>query len=293
MPPCVRKLKDIPKYYLMKLFIFAETKWALGRIYRDFTKFLDYEVRYLDWATYVYQDFLTNYEWCDKCLTNLCAYPVLKTSFPCFDLKKCIFVSHGFIEHREATYDENLTYGMTSDSLRSLFPPNITPFLMPNGVDPDNFNYIPRNGSITTIGWCGAFLVVWKQVNWAEHITKSLNIPLKICFGMSYDEVREWYNTIDLLLITSTPEPHIESGPLPAFEAIVSGVPVLGTPVGNFRHIPGPKFTTVEEGTELVRYYRENPTKLVELAKEQYDYVINNYTYKTLSKFWKDALEFS
>lgn len=278
---------------LMKLFIFAEKKWALGRIYKDFTKYLNYDVRYVSWEEYSFDEFIENYNWCDKCLTNLCAYNLIKDTFSFFDLKKCIFVSHGFTEHEVITYDKDLKYGMTSDSLKPLFPEYITPFLMPNGVDPDNFNYVPKDGNINTIGWCGAFRIWWKQVNWAEEISKSVGIDLKVCFGMNYEEVKNWYNTIDLLLVTAVPEPHFESGPLPPFEAIVSGVPVLGTPVGNFRYVPGPKFKTIEEGIELVKYYKENPTKLAELAKEQYEYVMNNYTYKTLSKYWKDALEFS
>jgi hypothetical protein len=277
----------------MKVFVFAELKWALGRIYKDVFKQLDYEVRFVSWEHYTIQEVVDTYTWCDKCVTNLCAYSCLKHSFPSIDLKKCIFISHGFTEHESAVYDTELRYGMTSDSLRPLFPDYIEPFLMPNGVDPDNFNYKPTDGTITTIGWCGAFRVDWKQVNWAEEISNQLKLPLKICFGMNHTEVRDWYSTIDLLLVTAIPKPHIESGPLPPFEAIVSGIPVLGTPVGNFRHVPGPKFTTVQEGIELVQYYKTHPAELKALATEQYEYVMNHYTYKTLSNDWKHALEFS
>jgi hypothetical protein len=277
----------------MKLFIFAEKKWALGRIYTDFTKYLDYDVKYLSWENYTYSEFIETFNWCDKCVTNLCAYHLFKNTFYFFDLKKCIFVSHGFTEHDGAIYDKDMKYGMTSDSLKPLFPEYVTPFLMPNGVDPDNFNYRPGDGQIKTIGWCGAFRVTWKQAPWAEEIAKKCGTEFKICFGMDYEGVKNWYNTVDLLLVTAIPEPYIESGPLPPFEAIVSGVPVLGTPVGNFRHVPGPKFKSIEEGVELVNFYKQNPEKLVELAKEQYEYVMNNYTYRTLSKYWKDALEFS
>lgn len=110
---------------------------------------------------------------------------------------------------------------------------------------------------------------------------------------MSYDQVRNWYNTIDVLLITAVPIAYKETGPLPAFEAIVSGVPVLGTPVGNFRHVPGPKFVTIEEAVSLLTYFKDQPQELVELARIQYDYVMNNFTYKTLGKQWQHALEFS
>ena len=105
---------------------------------------------------------------------------------------------------------------------------------------------------------------------------------------MSYDEVREWYHTVDLLLVTST----LETGPLPAFEAIVSGIPVIGTSVGNFANIPGPKFTSIEEGIKMVNDLKSNPEKMIELAKEQYDYVMKNYTYVSFADKWREAIQY-
>jgi hypothetical protein len=177
--------------------------------------------------------------------------------------------------------------------LKPFFPETVTPFLMPNGVDPDEFRYIPKDGSLKKLGWCGAPHVASKQVEWAHEISNKTQIPLTIASKLSYDEVREWYNTIDVLLITAVPIRYKETGPLPAFEAIVSGIPVIGTPVGNFYHIPGPKFTTVQEAVELIQHFKEHPQELVDLAKEQYDYVMNNFTYKVLAPQWKYALEFS
>jgi hypothetical protein len=226
----------------MKVFIFSDTHWALGRIHRDVMKQLNHEVQYTDWARYSWKEFMDNYQWCDKCITNLVAYKSLKPSFPYLDFKKCIFVSHGAVEHENVEYDPNLKYGMVSDCLAELFPPSITPFLMPNGVDPEEFNYIPKNGPIMSLGWCGAPHVASKQIGWATEISKQTTIPLKIASNLTYNEVRNWYNTIDILIVTAVPIRYKETGPLPAFEAIVSGVPVLGTPVGNFRHVPGPVY---------------------------------------------------
>lgn len=278
----------------MKVFIFSDTHWALGRIHRDVMKQLPYEVRYTDWAKYSWEEFMNNYMWCDRCITNLVSYKSLKPSFPQLDFRKCIFVSHGAVEHEGIQYDPRLKYGMVSDCLLQVFPPNIpTPFLMPNGVDPDNFNYIPKQGNLSILGWCGAPHVQSKQIHWAHEISNKTQLPLSVASTLTYEQVRDWYNTIDLLIITAEPIAYKETGPLPAFEAIVSGVPVIGTPVGNFRHIPGPKFKTVEEAVQLINYYKSNPQELQNLAREQYDYVIQNYTYKTLSTYWKNALEFS
>jgi len=241
----------------MKVFIFSDTHWSLGRVHRDVMKQLKCEVQYLDWSGYQWQDFVNKYNWADRCITNLVAYKTIKNVFPNLDLKKCIFVSHGFVEHENMEYDESLKYGMTSDALIPLFPKNIKPYLMPNGVDPDNFHYKPKQTPLETLGWAGADHVWWKQANWAHEISKQTNISLKLATKLSYDDLKNWYNTIDLLLITAVPNAHQETGPLPPFEAIVSGVPAIGTPVGNFRNVPGPKFTTVQEAGEIVNYYKE------------------------------------
>ena len=274
----------------MKIFIFSDTSWSLGRVHRDVMKQLNHEVQYLNWGNYNWYDFVNAYTWCDKCITNLVSYRTLKNSFPQFDLKKCIFVSHGFIEHENMEYDMNMTYGMTSDSISDLFPLEIKPFLMPNGVDPENFNYIPKDGTLLNLGWCGAEHIWWKQSSWGKYLSDKTNIHLKVATKLSYDELKEWYNTIDLLVVTALPNAHQETGPLPPFEAIVSGVPAIGTPVGNFRNVPGPKFTTLEDGVAIINYYKENPEELKKLAREQYDFVINNYSYKVLAPLWEKAL---
>ena len=277
----------------MKVFIFSDTHWALGRVHRDVMKQLNHEVRYTDWSKYSWNEFMDNYNWCDKCITNLVAYKNLKQSFPNLNFQKCIFVSHGSVEHNDIEYDFNLKYGVVSDCLIKYFPSNITPFLMPNGVDPDSFELHSRDGTIKQLGWCGATHVRSKQIEWGYEISNRTHIPISVASNLSYEQVKSWYGTVDLLLITAVPVDHSETGPLPAFEAIVSGTPVLGTPVGNFRHVPGPKFTTIDEAVEIIEFYKQKPDALLALAKEQYDYVIKHYTYKTLANQWQHALEFS
>lgn len=277
----------------MKVFIFSDTHWALGRIHRDVMKQLQYETRYTDWASFSFEEFMVNYEWCNICITNLAAYTMLKSSLTFLDLRKTIFVSHGAVEHEGVEYASNLKYGMVSDCLEPFFPSTIKPFLMPNGVDPDNFDYIPKDRELQTLGWCGAPRVQSKQIEWAHDISNRSQISLSVASDLTYEQVKNWYTTIDLLIITAVPLPYKETGPLPAFEAVVSGVPVIGTPVGNFRHFPGPKFTTIEEGVTLVEFYKRYPNELKALALQQYEYVIKNWTYKTLAKQWQHALEFS
>jgi glycosyltransferase involved in cell wall biosynthesis len=256
----------------------------------------NFEFRFIDWnKDGGIGNFNENYAWCDLCITNACSVDIL-SHVPNRE-RKIFFVSHGFEEGWGN--DATLTYGITSSVLSHMFPPGT--HLVPNGVDPDDFTYRQRDGHLNTIGWCGAPRQGYKQVHWAEAIAKGLDIPLSVTAnpkyttpeawkGMNYDEIREWYGTIDLLIVTSIPEGSKETGPLPPFEAIVSGIPAIGTPVGNFRDVPGPKFTSVEEGIEIINKYKNNPEALKQLAKEQYEYVMNNYTYERLAPIWNSAI---
>ena len=275
------------------VFVFSDTNWSLGRVHRGIQKSLEneFEFKYLDWATYNWTDFFTLYMWCDVCITNLVCLETLRTSFPQLDLKKCLFVSHGETEHLSVKeYTSYFNYGMTCECVKHLFPESVTPFLTPNGVDPDAFIYKQREGSLGNIGWCGGTHVQSKQINWAYEISARTDIPIKVASHFSYEEVKKWYHSIDILIITSIPEWSSETGPLPAFEAIVSGIPVIGTPVGNFRSIPGPKFTTIDQAVEILTELKKDEKRMKLLALEQYEYVISNFTYEVLSSKWEHAL---
>ena len=283
----------------MKVFTFIEDAWSMGRVHHDSANSLpDMQFTYAHWFKYDWQDVVTKFNDADVCITGMLSVNFFKSCFPQFNLKKCLFVTHG-IEFDPAKFpDESLVYGITSTYLQQFFPKETKVFLTPNGVDPANFTYTPRDGSLKKLGWCGAPSRDVKQISWAIEISAKTNIPLSIAskvpceedvgkwVPMTYDEVREWYHTVDLLLVTST----LETGPLPAFEAIVSGIPVIGTSVGNFANIPGPKFTSIEEGIEIVKSLTSE--KMIELAKEQYDYVMANYTYASFADKWRKAIQY-
>jgi len=278
---------------MKKVFVFSDTHWSLGRVHRGLEKSLsnEFEFKYVDWSGYNWSEFFNLYMWCDICITNLVCLETLRDSFTQLDLKKCLFVSHGATEHSSVKeYTSYFHYGMTCECVKHLFPTSVTPFLTPNGVDPADFTYSPRNGSLENIGWCGGTHVSSKQIDWVHIISTKTNIHLSIASNLSYDEVKNWYHSVDILLVTAVPEWSSETGPLPAFEAIVSGIPVIGTPVGNFKSIPGPKFTNVDDAICIVNELKNDPEKMKELALEQYKYVIENFTYDVVSLKWRDAL---
>jgi glycosyltransferase involved in cell wall biosynthesis len=275
-----------------KVFVFSDSYWSINRVYRDVEKQLsdDFEFFYMHWRDYSVDEFIRRYNECDLCLTNVICVKCPMPDFPFLNFKKCLFVSHGFPENDKLTdYPTNYMYGMTSDSVIELFPKNVPVLYTPNGVDPDNFEYREKSGVISTIGWAGATYQPYKQIDWAKQISAGVDLPLKIGEGLRFEQMKDWYHTVDIVLVTTIPEHWRETGPLPAYEAIVSGVLVVGTPVGNFRKIPGPKFSTIEEGIQIVKKLKENPDVVKELAREQYRYVMENFTYKVISHYWRSA----
>lgn len=275
-----------------KVFVFSDAYWSINRVYRDVEKQLsdDFEFFYMHWRDYDVNELIERFNWCDICLTNLicvnCPFP----SFPFLNLKKCLFVSHGSPENDKMNnYPTQYMYAMTSDSIINLFPKEIPVLYTPNGVDPDNFRYEEKSGVLNTIGWAGASYQPYKRLNWAQQIAEKCDLPLRVGEGVRFENMKDWYHTVDIVLVTTVPEYWRETGPLPAFEAIISGVLVIGTPVGNFRKVPGPKFTTIEEAVEIVKKLKENPEMVKEIAKSQYNYVMENFTYPKIAHYWRSA----
>ena len=280
----------------MRVLVFADSTWSVGRVHRDVERYLiDIQFTYLDWRYFDWGDFIQKFSECDVCLTNIVSIKFFLDKNIPVDFRKCVFMSHGYPDNK-ATNIETLTdqwvYGITSESIRCLFPENRNIFLMPNGVEPSHFQYTPRGGLLNIIGWCGSQDIKTKQPEWAHEISNKVSIPISFASTLSFSEVCNWYSIIDILIVTSMPDNSSETGPLPAFEAIVSGVPVIGTPVGNFKNVPGPKFNSVEEAIEIIEDLKLNPAKVKQLAREQYEYVMEHCTYSSFAWKWQEALEY-
>lgn len=290
-----RNINPVPSK-LMKVLVFADTEWSVGRVNKDVVKYMtDIKFEFMDWRNFDWSIFIQQFENCDVCLTNIVSIKFLQNTGIPFDFEKCVFMSHGYIDNNATDISnlmENWVYGITSESIRGLFPNNLKIFLMPNGVEPSHFKYEEKVGILKTLGWCGSKDVPSKQHEWATSIATQTELILDFACTKKFSEICDWYSTIDLLLVTSMPHQHSETGPLPAFEAIVSGVPVIGTPVGNFKDIPGPKFTTIEEAVGIVTDLKTNPQRMKDIAREQYEYVMKNYTYESFAHKWREALEY-
>jgi len=287
---------------MKKVCIFAENAWAIGRIHHDLEKYLsdEFEFIYIDWGSKTeIENKINDVETCDIFMTLLIGYKYIFPWWPNINIRKCLFISHGF---EEFCVDMNpiATHAMTSRSIEHLFPSNITPLLTPNCVELDHFNRKEHSGNINKLGWCGCPRVWFKQYDWAEEIARQVNmelhvscktpfVDLKDWYALPFKELVEWYSTLDIIIITSIPNGSSETGPLPAFEAIAAGVVVIGTPVGNFAEVPGPKFSTVEEAVNIINYLKSNPEKVKEIANEQYECVVKKWNYKVVSDYWRTA----
>jgi hypothetical protein len=285
---------------MKKVLIFAESGWAVGRIHRDLEKYLsdEFQFIYCNWGSWNEIGIHQAQEY-DLYMTLYLEYSNILQQFPCINIKKYIFVAHGFEEMSPKNPSPDATYGMTSKSIQHLFPKNIIPFNVPNCVELTHFNHKEHTGKVDVIGWCGAPRIWFKQFKWAEEIAKQMETQLQVSSKSSFTNLNEWkplpfaellswYSTLDILLVTSIPNGQSETGPLPAFEAIASGVVVIGTAVGNFAEIPGPKFTTVEEAVCILNDLKQNPEKVKQIAKEQYDCIVEKWNYKIVSEKWRE-----
>jgi glycosyltransferase involved in cell wall biosynthesis len=290
---------------LIKVFIWADVGWSIGKIHLDLKRYLSDEFEFILYNWDISNDEVAlniDYETCDvfmSCYQGLYYY---KKYFPNLNLKKALFIAHGYPEMQAEPFPSPLaTYGMTSNSIRYLFPSYIKPFYTPNCVDLTDYKHRSRIGLIRNIGWAGNPLILCKQYHWAVEIANRVALPLILTSSSNSavvdnwrpiprEAMPNWYDSIDMLLITSIPEESVETGPLPAFEAIASGAIVIGTPVGNFNQIPGPKFLNVDLAVQTVLQLINDPGLCEHLAAEQFSCVSSRWNYQAVSHKWRAAL---
>lgn len=277
----------------MRIIVLADTGWSIGRVHSDVARELpEHTFVFYDQGCFIFENFLNDVKKSDILFTTHNNYYYISSLYTNpKDRRKIAIIAHGVSELINVKNSENykglsddFTYGVTSDVLVPFHSMKV--YVTPNGINSDLFTYTPRSGKVETLGWCGAHRVKIKRIDWSYKIASSTNLSISIAMTLPFNKLLEWYKTIDIFLVTSGPDVSEESGPLPPFEAIASGVLVIGTFVGNFRNVPGPKFETIDEAVEIINELKNKPELVRELAKEQYDYVIANNTYKNLAKKW-------
>ena len=276
---------------LKKIVVIAHMGWSIERVHRDVENQLsdEFEFKYHHVSSFMLQEFLDDFRESDLCMMTMWDQDGLlefcKLNTPEHH-QKIVVVCHGFREIERCAFSKFITYGMVSDVLLPTFP--VRAHIVPNAVDMDLFERKPRNGQVKTLGWCGTRNQACKRIHLAFDIARDSKTAISIAESLPFEELKNWYHTVDILLVTSGPNEYEETGPLPPLEAIASGIPVVGTKIGNFGKVPGPKFATVDEAVRIILELKSDPSKLRNLAEEQFNWVRDNWTYKHHAPAWRD-----
>jgi len=280
---------------MKKILVLADMGWSIERVHRDVAAELGdhYEFTFRNAASFEFETVFNEFQASDLCLTTLAIHDGIIETFNLtqeHDLRKLVTVAHGFGEIlKKDTWSKFITYGAVSDVLVPFFP--VLTHVVPNGVSPSFFERKELTGKVKLLGWCGAMYIPVKRAGWPTEIARKSHLAISIAEKLTFEDVQKWYHTIDILLVTSGPEPHVETGPLPPFEAVLSGVPVIGTKVGNFRKMPGPKFSTTDEAAVILEELKSDPERVKNLAAEQYTWVMEHWTYETHAAAWKQMFD--
>jgi hypothetical protein len=280
----------------MKLIcVLADTKWSIGRVHQDIADAFAEEYEFVfHYDACHYPDVLAaDFERCHIFLTTFNLFQGLMDGLlKGRDLRKVLFIAHyahDWTFLKESPFLRGPSYCTISEAVTESFPAPIR--WTPSGINPAFFEYKPRTGLIRTMGWCGNLAWASKRVDWAHAIAADAGLELSLAIEIPFSKMKEWYHSIDILVVTAGPNIESETGPLPPFEAILSGIPVIGTRVGNFRLLPGPKFSTIQEAVDILKELKANPEKAVALAKEQYDAVLANWTVSAVLPRWRETFE--
>jgi glycosyltransferase involved in cell wall biosynthesis len=291
-----RKIRKI------KIAVWSEQKWALGRIARSIKKYLkSASVDLYDWT--VWDDNLRLFEK-DGGLWNTYDWIITKNdvfefekhfkrSMPNGLLEKLIVISHCPRFNCSQFYEplrvlNGPVYGgvsrETCNEMKKLGVPE--PLWIPFGADTDVFRNTHTVGNIKRIGIIGGSLrekgTTYSNVKgfvMFEEICKNLEVESVYIHGMDGDV--NLYKNIDLLICCS----EFEAGPLGIFEAAACGIPVLTRPVGNARHIKGiTTFDTIEDAVRQITTWNNNVPMLEDYTKAVTHEVRTNWSMEKLIK---------
>jgi hypothetical protein len=284
----------------IRILVFAGLKWSTGKVHREVFRRMtkNFEVRYQDTYWFDQPSLDRDVAWCDILFSTLNWGPALDRMFkdPAVR-KKMFFLCHGTPEiPGDVEYSQDFQYGVTSDAILPYVLEKTTirhAYVMPNGVDMTLYTRIHRSGELRTLGWVGDYTAVCKRFDMFQPIISGTGLTPKATTSSTpipADKMDEWYSDVDMLVVLSGPDQWAETGPLPPFEAVACGIPVVGTRVGNSRKIPGPKFDTVEEAVSIINDLKARPDAVRELARHQYAFVVANFSYDALAPMWERAL---
>ncbi len=280
----------------MKVALWTERTWALGRIANSLAKVIP-NLTIFDWHnSESNRKFFTQsiYDF-DVILSN--SYIITyyekeyKTQFPQHLLNRLAIICHCprfDLEH----FQENLKFlpGVHYAGVSKETCENMQKFLgisnvryTPFGVDTDEFNlYSSTKVPIVKIGIIGS-----NNITEEYRRIKGLEMFEQICAQLGVEPIllqgktgtNEIYEGLDLLLCCS----ELEGGPLGIFEAAACGVAVMSRPVGNAQLIDGiALFDTVEEAVQKIRTFNDAPVEFYAYRRQVTKAVRENWNNQKL-----------
>jgi FkbM family methyltransferase len=260
--PVVAKMyEDFFKTHMksLRVAIWNETKWAMGRIGHAIQKYLSCAtVDLWDWSKIHILD----------CPWKEYDYIITKTDVLTFDLppelaRKLIVIAHcPFFDHpyfhEELRLIEGVTYGGVSQEtckeMTNRGIPNV--HWIPFGADTSLFPLrhilkpIRRIGIIGNPDSCNEPYNQVKRFDMFKEICQTFGAEPVFIFDKTPETM---FTDIDAFICCS----EFEAGPLGIFEAASYGVPVLTRPVGNAQYIKGIRtFTTVQEAVDIIHEWK-------------------------------------
>jgi hypothetical protein len=269
----------------------VDTGWSTGTIAKDLRHiFKRWHVDMLDWAKYppdldlickeydavIACTLLSPHAWPEtKIYSVMCNGPVD------FELTK----NKGYpICNRCAGAVSQETYNLLTQENRAL-----TVCYAPATARKSRFTRRCVRPELTTIGWCGFpastanFQSDLKRYFMFEEIVKATGLtPLVSHKNYDYDTMHKFYESIDLLICTSL----TEGGPLPVFEAIACGVPVISTDVGLVKETGIWKFETVVQAVGLINHLKAESERR-NYANELYEDFEHRWCMEQLTPHWE------
>lgn len=173
-------------------------------------------------------------------------------------------------------------------------------FVDANHFKPKKKRKITEN-SVINIGWVGNKRRIGKNYKTLYlKIVDSLKTNNRIRFFeatkeniISIDKMPDFYNKLDLLIVTSANE----GGPTPALEAYACGIPVISTNVGYVKTVADAKSKSLvldsddpQDFVQKINYLISNPQQYYDIKKGIRQNILNNWTVDKTIDDWITVL---
>ncbi|MEK9767326.1 MAG: hypothetical protein VW683_00280 [Betaproteobacteria bacterium] len=301
----------------MKLLFYSMAAWSIGKIEFEVSQYFPshWEIETYSFSkpyeSYFFQEKQSNgFLFCASgtsvtYLAHLYKIPFEKIIYIVYDENELL----NTIKHLEKfgydvqeTFNKFRGYGVFSNSLRNFslgYGIKKVPSVIPLGINVEDYRYKKRS-RLETLGYAQRYIredtaqgFDIKRGNLTNVISSRTNLPIQYTGnidGYVGLGLNDWFQEVDCLLVSSL----IEGGPLAPFEGAASGIPTIGTPVGNyfeFALMGGGLLVDIEpdkyihQTTQILNWWKQNPSAYEEQCLKSYE-LVKWYDWKHQSADW-------